>query len=157
MAVARFYHLTRDPIEALLPMLIGKAIEGGLTVALRGTDPARIEALDRLLWLNEGFLPHGVAGGAHDADQPCLLVSDATPVTALANAPGCLVTVDGADVDVSEVNAVEKLCIVFDGTDPTAVERARAQWRELTAQGCHAEYWSRESGRWDCKARHPKG
>jgi len=27
MAVAKFYHLTRDPLEALLPMLIGKALE----------------------------------------------------------------------------------------------------------------------------------
>ncbi|MEZ5752921.1 MAG: DNA polymerase III subunit chi [Paracoccaceae bacterium] len=157
MAVARFYHLTRDPIEALLPTLIGKAIEGGLTVALRGTERARMEALDRLLWLNEGFLPHGLAGGEHDADQPCLLLWDETPAGAIVNKPGCLVTVDGADVGAEEAQAIDKLCIVFDGTDQSAVDRARAQWRDLTGSGCHAEYWSRESGRWECKARHPKG
>ena len=45
MAVAKFYHLTRDPVEALLPTLIGKALEIGLKVALRGTDLARMQAL----------------------------------------------------------------------------------------------------------------
>lgn len=156
MAVARFYHLTRDPPEGLLPLLIGKAQEIGLAVALRGTDRARMEAFDRLLWLGEGFLPHGLAGGPQDADQPCLLVWDQTPAPELPNRPGCLVTLDGAEVLAAEAQALERLCIVFDGTDEAAVARARDQWRALTGAGVSAEYWSRESGRWDCKARHPR-
>lgn len=156
MAVARFYHLTRDPLEALLPVLIGKAQEIGLKVAVRGIDRGRMEALDRQLWLGEGFLPHGLAGGEHDADQPCLLVWDSAPAAELANRPGCLVTLDGAEVGAEEASAVERLCVVFDGTDSDAVARARDQWRGLTGQGVAAEYWSRESGRWECKAKHPK-
>jgi DNA polymerase III subunit chi len=157
MAVARFYHLTRDPLEALLPVLIGKAREIGLTVALRGTDAGRMEALDRQLWISDGFLPHGLAGGAHDAMQPCLLTWDVTPAAHLPNKPGCLVVLDGAEVAPDEAQAVDRLCVVFDGTDPAAVERARDQWRGLTGAGVHAEYWSRESGRWECRAKHPKG
>lgn len=156
MAVARFYHLTRDPVEILLPTLIGKAQEIGLAVALRGVEQARMEGLDRLLWQGDGFLPHGMAGGPHDADQPCLLVWHETPAGALPNRPGCLVTVDGAEVSADEAQAVERLCVVFDGMDETAVARARDQWRQLTGAGVAAEYWSRESGRWECKARHPK-
>ena len=156
MAVARFYHLTQDPLEVLLPTLIGKAQEIGLAVALRGTDRARMEALDRQLWLGEGFLPHGLAGGAHDADQPCLLTWDGTRVSDLPNATGCLIALDGAEVGADEVRAVERLCIVFDGLDQQALARARDQWRALTAAGIEAEYWSRESGRWECKARHPR-
>lgn len=156
MAVARFYHLTRDPVEALLPTLIGKANEIGLKVALRGVDRARMEALDRLLWLGEGFLPHGLAGGPHDADQPCLLVWTPDPAEALPNRPGCLVTLDGAEVAPDEAAAVDRLCVVFDGTDAESVARARDQWRALTGAGVAAEYWSRESGRWECKAKHPK-
>lgn len=156
MAIAKFYHLTRDPLEALLPTLIGKALEIGLTVALRGTERARMEALDRQLWLGEGFLPHGLAGGPQDSDQPCLLVWDGVAAAELANRPGCLIALDGAAVSEAEARGLDRLCVVFDGTDAAALERARAQWRELTGAGVEAEYWSRDSGRWECKARHPK-
>ena len=156
MATAKFYHLTRDPLESLLPILIGKALEIGMTVALRGTDRVRMEGLDRQLWLGEGFLPHGLAGGAQDADQPCLLVWHEGAASTLPNRPRCLIAVDGAAVGADEARWLERLCVVFDGTDEVALQRARSQWRDLTAAGVEAEYWSRESGRWDCKARHPK-
>ncbi|MCC5969333.1 MAG: DNA polymerase III subunit chi [Pararhodobacter sp.] len=156
MAVARFYHLTQDPLEGLLPVLIGKAFEGGLRVALRGSDPARMTALDSQLWRGDGFLPHGLAGGPHDADQPALLCSDDRPAPDLPNQPGCLITLDAAPVGADEAQALERLCIVFDGLDPQAVEAARGQWRALTQAGVAAEYWSRASGRWTCEARHPK-
>lgn len=156
MAVARFYHLTQDPLEVLLPVLIGKAIEGGLRVALRGSERARMEALDLQLWRGDGFLPHGLAGGPQDADQPVLLCCDATPAPALPNRPGCLITLDASPVSADEARALERLCIVFDGLDPQAVEAARGQWRALTQADIAAEYWSRASGRWTCEARHPK-
>ncbi len=156
MATAKFYHLTRDPLESLLPILIGKALEIGMPVALRGTERVRMEGLDRQLWLGEGFLPHGLAGGPQDADQPCLLVWHEGAASTLPNRPRCLIAVDGAAVGADEARGLERLCVVFDGTDEVALQRARSQWRDLTAAGVEAEYWSRESGRWDCKARHPK-
>jgi len=155
MAVARFYHLTRDAPETLLPVLIGKALEQGLRVALRGQDRARMEALDLALWRGEGFLPHGLAGGTHDADQPVLLCCDATPAPELPNRPGCLIALEASAVAPDEAAALERLCIVFDGTEPAAVEAARGQWRALTEAGVAAEYWNRDSGRWSCQARHP--
>lgn len=155
MAVARFYHLTEDPLEALLPLLIGKAFEAGLRVALRGASQARMQALDRMLWQGEGFLPHGLAGGPHDGEQPALLCWDATPAPELPNRPGCLITLDAAPVNAGEAAALERLCIVFDGLDPEAVQAARAQWKALTGAGVAAEYWNRASGRWRCEARHP--
>jgi len=155
-ATARFYHLTRDPPEVLLPVLISKSREMGLTVALRGTDPVRMDHLDTQLWQLEGFLPHGRAGGPHDAAQPVLLLHDATPVAQLANKPGCLVTLDGAPVDPVEAEALDRLCILFNGQDEDAVSHARTQWRALTSAGIPAEYWSQQSGRWVCQAKHPK-
>jgi len=155
MAVARFYHLTREPPEALLPVLIGKALEQGLRVAVRGRDRAALEALDLALWRREGFLPHGIAGGPHDADQPVLLVAEATPAADLPNQPGCLIALEGSAVAPDEAQGLERLCIVFDGSDPAAVEAARAQWRTLTGAGVAAEYWNSDSGRWTCQSRHP--
>lgn len=150
MGAAYFYHLTRKPLEATLPTLLGKALGAGWRVAVRGTDPVRMDWLDQKLWLGpeEGFLPHGVAGGAHDALQPVLL----TTAKEAANAPQCLMTVDGAEVAPEEVQALERVCVLFDGNDPSAVNAARGQWRSLTSAGCSAQYWSEDSGRWEKKA-----
>ncbi|WP_439122427.1 DNA polymerase III subunit chi [Marivita sp.] len=150
MGAAYFYHLTQKPLEATLPMLLGKALGAGWRVAVRGTDAARMDWLDQKLWLGpeEGFLPHGVAGGPHDAAQPVLL----TLSPQAANSPHCLMTVDGADVTADEVQQLERVCVLFDGNDPAAVDVARGQWRSLTGAGCSAQYWSEESGRWEKKA-----
>ena len=156
MAVARFYHLTQDAPEALLPLLINKARDIGLGVVLRGGSQARMEALDQALWRLEGFLPHGMSGGPHDADQPVLLVWDARPAPDLPNRPGCLITLDAAPVDPAEAGALDRLCVLFDGNDPAAVQAARDQWKGLTAGGVSAEYWRRDGPRWACAARHPK-
>lgn len=149
MGAAYFYHLTRNPLEVALPQLLARARAAGWRVAVRGRDPERLDWLDRQLWLGaeDGFLPHGLAGGPHDADQPVLLTRDTA-----ANDPACLMTVDGADVTPAEVTRLQRVCVIFDGNDQTALDTARGQWKALTAAGCAAQYWSEESGRWEMKA-----
>ena len=149
MGAAYFYHLTRQPLEATLPMLLGKARQAGWRVAVRGNDADRIAWLDEKLWLGpeDGFLPHGIAGGPHDADQPILLT-----VNIASNDPACLMTIDGADVTAEEVQHLERVCILFDGIDDASLQTARGQWKVLTDAGCSAQYWSEESGRWEKKA-----
>lgn len=148
MGAAYFYHLTRAPLEVTLPVLLEKALSAGWRVAVRGTDADRLDWLDEKLWTGDGFLPHGRAGGEHDADQPVLLTTE----PAAPNGAACLMAVDGAEVTPGEVAAMERVCILFDGHDPAAVEAARGQWRALTEAGCAAKYWSEESGRWQMKA-----
>ncbi len=150
MGAVYFYHLTRKPLEATLPMLLEKARGAGWRVVVRGTDAARMDWLDQKLWLGpeEGFLPHGLAGGPHDADQPILLTVDA----GAANNAECLMTIDGAEIAEEEVSGAQRVCVLFDGNDPAAVETARGQWRVLTGAGISAQYWSEESGRWEKKA-----
>ena len=150
MGAAFFYHLTQRPLEATLPLLLEKSLAAGWRVAVRGTDPGRMDWLDQRLWMGpeDGFLPHGQAGGKHDALQPVLL----TVQEALPNDPACLMAVDGAQVAPEEVNRLERVCILFDGHDGMALDAARGQWRALTGAGCKAQYWSEESGRWEKKA-----
>ncbi|MCA0994518.1 DNA polymerase III subunit chi [Alloyangia pacifica] len=150
MGVAMFYHLTQRPLEETLPMLLEKSLAAGWRVAVRGVDPGRLDWLDERLWLGpeEGFLPHGRAGGAHDAQQPILLTERAD----LPNGASCLMSVDGAEVSAEEVAQMERVCILFDGMDERALTQARGQWRALTGAGCTAQYWSEESGRWEKKA-----
>ncbi len=150
MGAVYFYHLTRAPLEAVLPMLLEKSVAAGWRVLVRGTDDNRMKWLDERLWLgrDDGFLPHGLAGGEHDAEQPILLTTAANA----ANNPTCILSVDGADVSEEQVTEMERVSILFDGNDEAALTHARAQWKALTDAGCSAQYWSQESGNWEKKA-----
>lgn len=150
MGAVYFYHLTRQPLEATLPMLLEKSLGAGWRVAVRGRDAARLVWLDERLWLGpeDGLLPHGIAGGPHDADQPILLTTD----SARPNGAACLMAIDGAEVRAEEVQTMERVCILFDGNDDAAVQVARSQWKALTGAGCAAQYWSEAGGRWEKKA-----
>ena len=151
MGAAYFYHLTRARLEETLPLLLGKSLAAGWSVAVRGPDPDRLDWLDQALWQGppDSFLPHGLAGGAHDALQPILLLGEGGTA---ANDPSCLMTVEGAEVTAEDVDAMERVCVLFDGNDQQAVQRARDQWKLLTSAGCKAQYWSEDSGRWEKKA-----
>ncbi|SIS92029.1 DNA polymerase III, chi subunit [Roseivivax lentus] len=150
MGAAYFYHLTHHPLEETLPLLLEKARGAGWRVAVRGVEAARLDWLDEKLWLGpeDGFLPHGRSGGPHDAAQPILL----TDAAEAPNAPDCVMAIDGAAVAAEEVQALARVCVLFDGNDPAAVQAARVQWKTLTDAGCSAQYWSEDSGRWEKKA-----
>lgn len=150
MGAAYFYHLTDTPLERTLPMLLGKCREAGWRVAVRGREMALLERLDAVLW-TDGFAPHGLAGGPHDAEQPVLLGTDIG-----ADGFGCLMSVGGADITATEVGLTERTCILFDGHDEGALNHARGQWKNLTGQGCAAQYWAQEDGRWTKKAESPQ-
>ena len=150
MGAVYFYHLTRQPLEVTLPILLGKARRAGWRVFVRGVDETRLDWLDEKLWLgpDADFLPHGLAGGPHDADQPILLTDSASA----PNGAACLMAIDGAEISADEVTVMERACILFDGNDGAALEVARGQWRSLTGAGVSAQYWSEESGSWQKKA-----
>lgn len=155
MGDAYFYHLTRSPLDVALRLLLERSLSRGWRVAVRGVGAARLDWLDEKLWLHpeDGFLPHGRAGGDRDAEQPVLLTTEA----GLPNRAACLIAIDGAGVAAEQVAGLERACIVFDGNDSAALARARDQWRALTGAGIVAQYWSEESGRWQKKAQSGAG
>lgn len=150
MGEAYFYHLTRAPLEVTLATLLTKSLQAGWRVAVVGRTDDALERLDAQLWLrpDDGFLPHGRAGGPHDAAQPVLLTTGAA-----GNDPTCLVSVEGADVSPEDVTRMERVMVLFDGHDEAALQVARAQWKALTGAGVSAKYWSEESGKWEMKAQ----
>lgn len=150
MGTVRFYHLTRDPVEDTLARLLRRAIDAGLRVEVRGSDRERLDWLDEKLWLGDDaeFLPHGLAGGEHDALQPILLTDAPTAQPATS----CVMTVDGAALDPAETERLDRTLVLFDGGDGQALARARQQWKDVKASGAEAEYWSQDSGRWERKA-----
>jgi DNA polymerase-3 subunit chi len=151
MGAAYFYHLTRNPLETTLPLLLGKALGAGWRCVVVGRSSARLEALDHALWNGRktDFLAHRVAGTAHDSAQPILL----SDTHATANEAACAMCIDGADISPEQVKTYKRTCILFDGNDDVALQTARAQWKMLTDAGCAAQYWSEESGNWQMKAK----
>lgn len=153
MGAVWFYHLTHSPPERVLAVLLSRALDAGWRVAVRSPDAARLDGLDARLWLGaeDAFLPHGRAGGPHDADQPVLLTTAADA----PNRAACVIALDGAPLAPDEAAALARACILFDGHDADAVNAARAQWRALTGAGLAAEYWAEAGGRWQRKAAYP--
>lgn len=149
MGVVMFYHLTRSAPEETLSGLLQRGLAQGWRVMIRGTDRAALERLDSRLWLDEAlpFLPHGLEGGAYDADQPVLLGTGA-----IANAAQGLFLIGGAETSADEARGLERVWLLFDGADGAQLAAARAKWKALTDAGLAAQYWSEESGRWEKKA-----
>lgn len=153
MGAVFFYHLTREPLEHALPRLVEAAGRAGWRVLIKGRARDQLEWLDQKLWLgaDDGFLAHGIEGGAHDADQPVLLSLSGKPV----NRAECLMAIEGAAFDPAQITAAARTCILFNGNEPAAVQAAREQWKNLTDQGFEAKYWSQETGKWALKAERP--
>lgn len=151
MAEAMFYGTRGTPPETALPQLLDRILARGWQVELRGTDRARMEALDLALWTDgDGFRPHGLAGGPHDALQPVLLTW-----TPAASGRDCLVLIDGAALAEGEAASAQRVCILFDEDDEAARRIARDQWRAAVAAGIPARYFVREDGRWTLRSEHP--
>ena len=150
MSVAMFYQLREKTLIDTLRMLVDKSLSAGWRVAVRGRNEMGLQALDKALWLGpaESFLPHGLAGGDHDADQAVLLGVGAVD----ANTPRCIMAVHSAQVTAEDVAAMERVCILFDGYDEDELAHARSQWTALKAAGVRAQYWAEEDGRWAKKA-----
>ena len=149
MGAVFFYHLTERRLEQVLPPLLDKARGAFGRVVVRGRDTKEIERLDLALWQGDGFLPHGQAGGPHDADQPVLLT------TGEETAP-CLMSIGGAEIAAAEAENSARVCILFDGHDAAAVQKARLQWKAMTGAGLAAQYWADEGG-WVKKAESGAG
>lgn len=150
MGTVMFYHQTRTTPADTLAVNLPRALGQGWRAMIRGTDPARLDALDADLWLKGGedsFLPHGREGSPQDAHQP-VLIGTGHPV----NGAKVLALVDGAGADDAEIITMERVWILF-GDD--AKDAARDQWRAITAAGHAAQYWSEEGGRWEKKAESP--
>lgn len=143
-----FYHCTRAPAVDVAVKLAAKVLQSGQRLLVLGA-PERLDALDRALWVADpdSFLPHGRAGGEHDAEQPILLADKLTP----ANQAGLLLLLEvGVPADIEGFERV--LNLFEDGTDAHA--RARQDWKALGGRANLARtYWQQtDRGGWEKRA-----
>jgi DNA polymerase III subunit chi len=147
-----FYHLERRPLEAVLPGLLSRTLERGMTALVKASSQERLKALDDLLWSyrDESFLPHGTLEDGRPETQPILLTTeDRRP-----NGAAYVFVVDGAALPAFDAaDAPERIILLFDGTDPDALDTARQHWKALKGTPHDLTYWQQnEQGRWEKKA-----
>jgi DNA polymerase III subunit chi len=145
-----FYHLQRQPLEAVLPSLLEKSLERGWRAVVQATSEERLSALDDQLWTfsEDSFLPHGTDREANAADQPVVL----TLGSGNPNGASVRFLLEGAELP-EDASAYERMVVLFDGNDPEALALARDQWRAVKAAGHEATYWQQDQrGRWERKA-----
>jgi DNA polymerase-3 subunit chi len=143
-----FYHCTRAPANEVAIRLAEKVLAGGQRLLLIGA-PEQLETLDKLMWTyaDHSFLPHGRAGGPHDADQPVLLSETVGP----ANGAKLLLSLE-AGVPAT-LEGFDRLLNLFEDGTP-AHSRARADWKALSArEGVERSYWQQtDRGGWTKQA-----
>jgi DNA polymerase III subunit chi len=149
VAAVLFYHLSESTVEQTVRSLLSRAVGQGWKVVVRGRAPERLDTLDRTLWLGpeDDFLPHGRAGGPHDASQPVLLTERQDIPAGAAG----LMLLDGAAFNAEEAAALERVWVLFEDTDHAVRDVARAQWKLVTESGMAAQYWIEDGGRWQKK------
>lgn len=149
MTEVLFYHLQRQPLEAVLPGLLERCLKRGWKAAVQTGSRERAEALDAHLWTyrDDSFLPHGTADADLAAEQPIVLTADAGN----PNDSDVRFFVDGAAPET--FGGYERIAILFDGNDPEAVESARMRWKQSREEGLDATYWQQnDNGGWAKKA-----
>ena len=149
MAEILFYHLQNQPLEKVLPVLLGKCLERGWNVVVQAETPERLRALDDALWsfTDDSFLPHGTEADGAPETQPILLTTtDTNP-----NAAEVRVLIEGAASP--DLSAYARALVLFDGSDDEALAKERERWKELKAAGHEVTYWQQDdNGRWEKKA-----
>ena len=150
MTEIRFYHLTRKPLEDVLPVMLERTVmRDGRRAVVRAGSSERVEYLNAHLWSydDRGFLPHGSKADGHADRQPVWLTdSDENP-----NGAQVLFLAEGADAGA--VDGYDLVCELFDGRDEEAVAAARERWRAYKAEGHALTYWQQtERGGWEKKA-----
>jgi len=146
---ALFYHLKRQPLEAVLAQLLEKTLERGWRAVVQAGSQERLDALDQHLWTwrDDSFLPHGTVRDGSPERQPVFLTTgDENP-----NGATVRFLVDGASPP--DPAGYTRLVVMFDGRDEAALTAARADWKVLKAKGCAVTYWQQsERGGWEKKA-----
>lgn len=137
-----FYHLTRDPVERVLPVLATRTLALGERMLIVSAERDHRAALSEALWTHtpESFLAHGDLDDANPQVQPLLLADRVKP----ANGAKFIALADGLWRD--EALAFTRSFLLFSDAN---IAGARRAWVTLgTQDGLSRHYWKQEGGKW---------
>jgi len=144
-----FYHLERQPLERVLPVLLEKTLERGWRAVVQTASQEYAEALDGHLWTyrEDSFLPHGLANEPDAPRHPVVVAPD----SANPNSAEVRFLVEGAQMP--DVTGYTRVVLLFDGRNGDALAGARESWKAAKAAGHEVTYWQQnDAGKWDKKA-----
>ncbi len=145
MAEIWFYHLERQSLDQVLPVLLERTLSRGWRAVVQSGSKERLEAIDNLLWTyrEESFLAHGMKRDGNPERQPVYLTEDDDN----PNDANIRFLIEGADaVDAA---GYERIVYLFDGADEWALGKAREAWKQHKDSEHEATYWRQDTeGRW---------
>jgi DNA polymerase-3 subunit chi len=142
-----FYQLSRDPAEAVLPLIARNTLKAGERLLVVSADEGQLGRVSHELWgrLPDTFLAHGLAGGEHDARQPILLSGAMQP----ANGARFVAIADGVwrdEICNEDSPGFSRAFYIFG--DET-IAGARDCWRMLGKRaGVERRFWKQQGGKW---------
>ncbi len=147
-----FYHLQRQPLDHVLPVLLEKSLERNWRVTVQATSEERLDMLDQLLWTyGEGsFLAHGRPRDGDAEMQPIFLTTGPEN----PNLAPVRFFIEGAStvplLESPAANDYTRVILLFDGNQEEELGFARSEWRQLKASGQDLSYWQQSAaGRWE--------
>ncbi len=138
-----FYHLTRSPLDRVLPRIAQRLHDDGERLLLLSGDTEQRRHLDMLLWTYapDSFLPHAEAGAGDDSLQSVLIAPEPTDANAARN----VAIVDGRWRD--DALTFDRAFHFF-GEDHIAA--ARAAWKGLADRDdVERRYWRQGDSGWE--------
>ena len=135
-----FYHLTRSPIERVLPQIAGKVLAGGGRLLVVAGDAVLRGKLDQALWMHapDSFIAHGQAGSEDDARQPVLIAA----ACEAANGARNIALADG--VWREEALGFDRAFHFF---EEERIAEARLAWKALAErEGVERNSWKQTDG-----------
>jgi DNA polymerase III subunit chi len=145
MSEVWFFHLDKQPLEHVLPRIVGSSLQRGWRMVIETAIPDRVAKLSEMLWASEdvAFLAHGIEGEPTPELQPVwLTTSSENPNNAQVR-----VLLDGAKP--ADISNLTRAVLMFDGNDDQALQSARAEWKIQKAAGHDISYWKQdEQGKW---------
>jgi DNA polymerase III subunit chi len=149
MSEVWFYHLERQPLEAVLPRILAGLMQRGERVCVQTDSADGLDGLSRAVWAHEetAFVAHGLDGD-ETSDRHLLWM---TGGTGCPFAEGIRIYVHGAMPD--DVSGLERAMVFIPGSEDAALVNARGLWKRYRAEGIVVRYWKQsESGRWEDQA-----
>lgn len=137
-----FYQLSRDPAEAVVPLLAQATLNAGERLLVVSGEEAQLGRISEALWSAkpESFLAHARAGEGNEERQPILLSQSPEA----GNGARYMLLADGAWRD--EALGFERAFLLF---GEATLEGARQCWRDLgKREGLERHFWKQEGGRW---------
>ncbi len=146
MTEVSFYHMTRSPLDKVLPQLMLKLINSGNRAVLLASDGAMLQEADALLWRfsTNKVVPHGTKEDGFTEEQPVYLtLQEENP-----NNANMLVVIGGAEPEY--IDKFDRCLDIFDGNNEAETAQARSRWQKYKEQDMELTYWQQNpKGAWE--------